>query len=44
MFPESYHTHFPETEHIHFYAAYIGNFPDLKREEIEWLCGVINGV
>jgi CDP-6-deoxy-D-xylo-4-hexulose-3-dehydrase len=44
LFPEGYHIYFPETEHIHFYAAYIGNFPDLKREEIEWLCGVINGV
>jgi len=44
LFPEGFHKQFPETEHIHFYAAYIGNFPDLKREEIEWLCGVINGV
>jgi CDP-6-deoxy-D-xylo-4-hexulose-3-dehydrase len=44
MFPENFHTHFPETEHIHFYGAYIGNFPDLKREEIGELCKIINAV
>jgi len=44
LLPEGYHKQFPETEHIHFYAAYIGNFPDLKREEIKELCAIINGV
>ena len=44
LLPADYHKQFPETEHIHFYAAYIGNFPDLKREEIKWLCSIINAV
>jgi CDP-6-deoxy-D-xylo-4-hexulose-3-dehydrase len=35
---------FPETEHIHFYGFYIGNFPDLRCEEVDWLCKVLNSV
>ncbi len=42
--PENYHLQFPETEHIHFYGAYIGNFPDLRTEEIDELCTIINSV
>jgi CDP-4-dehydro-6-deoxyglucose reductase, E1 len=33
---------FPETEHIHFYGFYIGNFPDLTKEEIDQICNVLN--
>ena len=33
---------FPETEHIHFYGLYIGNFPDLNRGEIDFICQVLN--
>ena len=35
---------FPVTEHIHFYGMYIGNFPTLKRDEINFICSVINSV
>lgn len=42
--PVDYHTQFPETEHIHFYGFYIGNFPDLKDEEVDELCGILNSV
>lgn len=42
--PEGGHTQFPNTEHIHFYGFYIGNFPDLRREEIEELCAILNAV
>jgi len=35
---------FPETEHIHFYGFYIGNFPDLLDEEIDDICNIINSV
>jgi CDP-6-deoxy-D-xylo-4-hexulose-3-dehydrase len=42
--PENYHTKFPETEHIHFYGFYIGNFPDLKDEEVDELCSILNSV
>ncbi len=44
ILPEGYHRQFPETEHVHFYGAYIGNFPDLKRDELNELCTIINSV
>ncbi len=40
--PADHHKQFPETEHIHFYGFYIGNFPDLKDEEIDELCAILN--
>jgi len=42
--PEGHHLEFPETEHIHFYGFYIGNFPDLKDEEVDALCAILNWV
>ena len=27
--PDGHYLEFPETEHVHFYGFYIGNFPDL---------------
>jgi CDP-6-deoxy-D-xylo-4-hexulose-3-dehydrase len=33
--PINHHLEFPETEHVHFYGFYIGNFPDLRFDEIE---------
>ena len=33
---------FPETEHIHKFGMYIGNFPELTNEEISFVCDVIN--
>ncbi len=35
---------FPETEHIHFYGMYIGNFPSLKHNQIIKLCKIVNDV
>jgi CDP-4-dehydro-6-deoxyglucose reductase, E1 len=40
--PKDHHVHFPETEHIHFYGFYIGNYPDLRDEEIDELCKILN--
>jgi CDP-6-deoxy-D-xylo-4-hexulose-3-dehydrase len=40
--PDGHHLNFPETEHVHFYGFYIGNFPDLKNEEIDRLCEILN--
>jgi len=40
--PKDHYYEFPETEHIHFYGFYIGNFPDLKDEEIDQLCATLN--
>ena len=42
--PEGHHREFPETEHIHFYGFYIGNFPDLRDEEVDELCAILNSV
>jgi len=41
-FPVDYFKKFPETEHIHFYCFYIGNFPDLNENEIDYLCSILN--
>lgn len=42
--PENHHKHFPEVEHIHFYGFYIGNFPDLRDEEVDEICAILNSV
>jgi len=42
--PEGHHLEFPQTEHIHFYGFYIGNFPDLKDGEIDEICEIVNSV
>jgi CDP-6-deoxy-D-xylo-4-hexulose-3-dehydrase len=39
---EGHHLNFPETEHIHFYGFYIGNFPDLTDIEIDQICKIVN--
>lgn len=42
--PENHHLEFPHTEHVHFYGFYIGNFPDLRDDEIDSICRILNGV
>jgi len=42
--PQGEYAHYPEVEHIHFFAYYIGNYPDLSAERIVELCGVLNAV
>ena len=42
--PDGHHREFPETEHVHFYGFYIGNFPDLKDGEVDQLCAILNSV
>ena len=42
--PDGHYKNFPEVEHIHFYGFYIGNYPDLKDEEIDDMCRVLNSV
>ena len=39
--PEA-HKKFPITDHIHFYGYYIGNFPDLGYEDVDFICDVLN--
>lgn len=42
--PKDYHKEFPETDHIHFYGFYIGNFPDLQLSEIDEICEILNSI
>ncbi len=30
------------TEHIHFYGFYIGNYPELNKRDIDFICEIIN--
>lgn len=42
--PDDFHKQFPQVEHVHFFGFYIGNFPDLRDEEIDELCTILNSV
>ena len=42
--PKDHHLEFPEVEHVHFYGFYIGNFPDLRDEEVDEICTILNSV
>lgn len=33
---------FPVTDHIHFYGFYIGNYPELSKKDIDYICNTIN--
>ena len=33
---------FSNTEHVHFYGMYIGNFPTMSSSDIKFICTVIN--
>jgi CDP-6-deoxy-D-xylo-4-hexulose-3-dehydrase len=41
--PPDHHRAFPNTEHVHFHGFYIGNFPDLRDDEIDAVCTIVNG-
>ena len=42
--PENHHLNFPNVEHVHFYGFYIGNFPDLKKDEVLGICKILNSI
>jgi len=44
LLPENSYLNFPETEHIHFFGFYIGNFPDLNDKDIDAICSILNSV
>ena len=44
LFPDGYYKNFPNTDHIHFYGFYIGNFPSLEFIEIDEILNVINNI
>ncbi len=33
---------YPITDHIHFYGFYIGNYPELSRKDVNFICKIIN--
>jgi len=33
---------YPNVDHVHFYAFYIGNYPELEKEKILKLCSILN--
>lgn len=42
--PANHHLNFPNVEHVHFYGFYIGNFPDLKKDEVLDICKILNSI
>jgi CDP-6-deoxy-D-xylo-4-hexulose-3-dehydrase len=40
--PQNHHLAYPEVEHVHFYGFYIGNYPDLRNDDIDDICAVLN--
>jgi len=42
--PAAHYEDFPNTEHIHFYGFYIGNFPSMTPKEVDEICEIINKV
>jgi len=35
---------FPNVEHVHHFAWYIGNYPEISTEQIHWLCELLNTI
>jgi CDP-4-dehydro-6-deoxyglucose reductase, E1 len=44
IIPEKEFEKYPETEHIHFYGYYIGNYPTLEKQKILDLCKLLNAL
>ena len=42
--PDQHYRDFPNTEHIHFYGFYIGNYPELGNDDIDDICAILNAV
>lgn len=35
---------YPRVDHVHFFGAYIGNYPELETGRIKALCALLNGI
>ncbi|MET4736726.1 CDP-6-deoxy-D-xylo-4-hexulose-3-dehydrase [Bradyrhizobium japonicum] len=44
IIPAEHYKNFPQTDHIHFFGFYIGNFPDLRIDEVDEICTLLNSV
>jgi CDP-6-deoxy-D-xylo-4-hexulose-3-dehydrase len=43
LFPDEYRK-YPRVDHVHFYGAYIGNYPDLETDRIKELARLLNAI
>ncbi|MEP6663129.1 MAG: aminotransferase class I/II-fold pyridoxal phosphate-dependent enzyme [Verrucomicrobiota bacterium] len=43
LMPDEYKK-YPQVDHVHFFGAYIGNYPELKVERIRALCELLNSI
>jgi CDP-6-deoxy-D-xylo-4-hexulose-3-dehydrase len=43
LMPDEYKK-YPQVNHIHFFGAYIGNYPELKIGRVESLCKLLNSI
>lgn len=43
-FGENYFLEFPNTDYVHFFGYYIGNYPSLEKEKILKLCKILNSL
>jgi CDP-6-deoxy-D-xylo-4-hexulose-3-dehydrase len=43
LFPDDY-KNYPQVDHVHFYGAYIGNYPELGPGRIRELCELLNSI
>jgi CDP-6-deoxy-D-xylo-4-hexulose-3-dehydrase len=44
LVPDQHYLDFPNTEHIHFFGFYIGNYPELASDDIDDICAILNAV
>ncbi|MCX5681143.1 MAG: DegT/DnrJ/EryC1/StrS aminotransferase family protein [Candidatus Omnitrophica bacterium] len=44
LLPEKEYVKYPQVEHVHFYAYYIGNYPSLEKKKILELCKLLNSI
>lgn len=42
--PDDHYKKFPNTDHMHFYSCYIGNYPTLSTREIDEITNILNKV
>jgi CDP-4-dehydro-6-deoxyglucose reductase, E1 len=43
LFPDEY-KRYPQVDHVHFFGAYIGNYPGLETRRVRALCRLLNGI
>jgi CDP-4-dehydro-6-deoxyglucose reductase, E1 len=43
LMPNEY-KNYPQVNHVHFFGAYIGNYPELETSRIKSLCQLLNSI